>query len=187
MLSPLFGCVHSHLYQSSYGRPSQGTAMPGSCQHALLDIHNSVWFWCQQMGWIPRWGSLRMFFPLVSAPHCVPAFPFDRRNSGFIFWRWVGGLIPQLGAVPIHWSLQVLSPICWVSQLMCSLLSPGYLLGPWSLGLSWTLQSSQELNHQPKSTQGVHMAPVGYVVKDRFIWHHWEGNLLVLWRDDGPG
>jgi hypothetical protein len=33
-------------------------------------------------------------------------------------------------------SLQVLSPLCWVFQLMSSLLGPGDLLLPWHLGLS---------------------------------------------------
>ena len=50
----------------------------------------------------------------------------------------MGDPIPQLGAVPVHWiwSLQVLSPFCWVLWLMSSLLGPGNLLGPWHLGLS---------------------------------------------------
>lgn len=53
-----------------------------------------------------------MAFPSVSAPLFVPEFPFDRRNSGFTFLRWVGSPIPQHGAVYIHWiwSLQVFSP-----------------------------------------------------------------------------
>jgi hypothetical protein len=65
--------------------------------------------WCLHIGWIPRWSSLWMAFPLISAPLFVPALPFDRRNSGLIFLRWVGGPIFQLGAMPIHWiwSLQV--------------------------------------------------------------------------------
>jgi len=79
-----------------------------------------------------------MAFPSVSAPVFVPIFSFDRSSSGLIFLRWVGGPIPQLGAMPIHWiwSLQVLSPLCWVFRLMSSLLGPGNLLGPWHLGLS---------------------------------------------------
>jgi hypothetical protein len=36
---------------------------------------------------VPRWGTLWMDFPLVSAPLFVPAFPFDRRNSRLIFLR----------------------------------------------------------------------------------------------------
>ena len=96
------------------------------------------------MGWIPRWGSLWMAFPSVSAPLFVPVFPLDRSNSGLKFWRWVGGPIPQLGAMPNLWiwSLQVLSPLCWVFQLMSSLLGPGSLLLSWHLGLSSGYPSS---------------------------------------------
>ena len=52
--------------------------------------------------------------------------------------RWVGGPIPQLGGMPIYWrlSLHVLSPLCWVFQLMPSPLGPGNLSFPWILGLS---------------------------------------------------
>jgi hypothetical protein len=50
----------------------------------------------------------------------------------------VGSPILQLGAMPNHWiwSLQVLSPLCWVFQLMSSPLGPGNLLLHWHLGLS---------------------------------------------------
>jgi hypothetical protein len=122
----MFGCIHPHLYWS------------GSCQQALLGISNSVWVWWLNMGYTSRWGSLWMAFPSISAPLFVPAFPFDRSDSGLLFLRWVGGPIPQLEAKPTHWiwSLQVLSPLCWVFQLMSSLLNPGNLLGPWHLGLS---------------------------------------------------
>ena len=46
----------------------------------------------------------------------VPEFPLDRNNSGLKILMWVGGPIPQLGAMSIYWrwSLQVLSPCCWV-------------------------------------------------------------------------
>ena len=46
-----------------------------------------------------------MAFSSISAPLVVPAF--DRRNSGLIFLRWVGGPIPQPVAIPIH-SIQYL-------------------------------------------------------------------------------
>ena len=91
------------------------------------------------MGWIPRWGSLWMVFPSVSALHFAPPpFPLDRNNSGLKCLRWIGGPIPQLGAVPIHWiwTLQVLSPLCWVFWLMSSPSGPENLLLPWHLGLS---------------------------------------------------
>jgi hypothetical protein len=52
--------------------------------------------------------------------------------------RWVGGFIPQLGAVPIHRirSLQTLSFFRWVFWLKSFLSGPGNLLGSWYLGLS---------------------------------------------------
>ena len=80
-----------------------------------------------------------MAFPSVSTLLFVHAFFFFLQEE---FWinilKWVGGPIPQLGAVPIHWiwSLQVLSPICWVFWLKSSQLGQGELLGPWYLGLS---------------------------------------------------
>ena len=58
------------------------------------------------------------------------------------FWvknlKSVRGPITQLGAVPNLWiwSLQIPSPLCWIFQLMSSLLSPGSLLLSWHLGLS---------------------------------------------------
>jgi hypothetical protein len=89
------------------------------------------------MGWIPRWGSLWMAIP-QSLFHSVPAFLFDRNESGLIFLRWVDAPISQPGTVSTHWiwSQQVLSPLCWVFQLMLSLLGPENLLGPWHLGFS---------------------------------------------------
>ena len=115
-----------HLYWSGSGRASQETATSGSCQQALLGISNSVWVWCLYMGWIPRWCSLWMAFPSVSTPLFVPVFLLDRSNSVLIVLRWVCGPIPQLGAMPNlwMWSLWVLSPLCWVFQLMSSPLGP---------------------------------------------------------------
>jgi hypothetical protein len=127
-----------HLYWSGSGRASQETATSGSCQQALLGISNSVWVWCLYMGWIPRWCSLWMAFPSVSTPLFVPVFLLDRSNSVLIVLRWVCGPIPQLGAMPNLWILSpwVLSPLCWVFQLMSSPLGPGSFLHSWHLGLS---------------------------------------------------
>jgi len=74
-LSPMVGCEHPPLYLSGSGRASQETSIPGSYQHALLGICNSVLVWWLYMGWIPRWSSLWMAFPSVSAPHFVSIFP----------------------------------------------------------------------------------------------------------------
>jgi hypothetical protein len=73
--------------------------------------HNSVCVWCLQMGWIPRWVSLRMVFPSLSVPLFVPAFPFDRRNYGLIFLRRMDGPIPHLGPYPLDRSQEVLPPV----------------------------------------------------------------------------
>ena len=45
---------------------------------------------------------------------------------------------PSTWCNTVHWilSLQVVSPLCWVFQLMSSLLGTGALLLPWHLGLS---------------------------------------------------
>ena len=85
VLSPMVDREHLPLYLSGSGRASKETAISGSCQQALLGIHNSVWVWWLFMGWIPRWGSFWMAFPSVSAPQFVPAFPLDRTNSGLKF------------------------------------------------------------------------------------------------------
>jgi hypothetical protein len=42
---PMIGCEHSLLHLSDSGRASQETAIPGSCQQALVGIHNSVQVW----------------------------------------------------------------------------------------------------------------------------------------------
>jgi hypothetical protein len=57
-LSPMVGCEHPPLYLAGSGRASQETAITGSCQQALLRILNSVWVWCLNMGWIPRWDNV---------------------------------------------------------------------------------------------------------------------------------
>ena len=129
VLTPMVGCKYLPLYLSGSGRASQETAIPSSCQQALLGIHNHVWVWHLYMGWIPRWYSLWMAFASVSTPHFVPVFFFfflDRSPSGLRIWRWVGGSIPQLGALPNLWiwSLQVLPSICWIFQLISSLFGP---------------------------------------------------------------
>jgi hypothetical protein len=66
-LHPMDDCEHPLLYLSGTGRASEKTAISGSCQQALAGICNSVWVWWLFMGWIPRWNSLWMVIPSVSA------------------------------------------------------------------------------------------------------------------------
>jgi hypothetical protein len=75
MLSPMDGCDHPLLYFSDTSRASQETAISGSCQEALVGIHNSVSVWRLYMGWILRWGTLWMVVPSVSASHFVSVTP----------------------------------------------------------------------------------------------------------------
>lgn len=62
-------------------------------------LASAIVSWCLHIGWTPSWGNLWMSFPSVSAPFFVPALPWDRNNSGSKNFRWVGGPIPQLGAI----------------------------------------------------------------------------------------
>jgi hypothetical protein len=93
VLHPMDGCEHSLLYLPGTGRASQETAISGSCQKALVGIHNSVWIWWLYMGWTPRWGSFWMVIPSVSAPHIVSVtpsmgilFPLQRRIKVSTLW-----------------------------------------------------------------------------------------------------
>jgi hypothetical protein len=45
MLTSMVGYEHPLLYLSGFGRVFQGTTISGSCQDALLGIHNSVCIW----------------------------------------------------------------------------------------------------------------------------------------------
>ena len=86
-------CEHPLLYQSGTGRASQETAISGSCQQALVGIHNSVQFWCLFWGWIPRQGSLWMIIPSVPASHFVSVtasfgilFPLLKKTKVSTLW-----------------------------------------------------------------------------------------------------
>ena len=81
VLHPMDGCEHPLLYLSGTGRASQGRAISGSCQLALVGICNSVWVWWLFMECIPRWGSLWMVLPSVSAPNFVSVTP----SMGILF------------------------------------------------------------------------------------------------------
>jgi hypothetical protein len=89
MLSPIIGYKRPHLYWSGPGRASQETAISG--KHFLPSA----------MGLVSAYGmGLWMAFPSVYAPLFVSVFPLDRRNSGLIFLKCVGGPILQPGPVP---------------------------------------------------------------------------------------
>jgi hypothetical protein len=74
-------CEHPLLYLPGTGRAPQETAISGSCQQALVGIHNNVWVWWLFMGWIPKWGSLWMVVPSVFALNFVSVTP----SMGILF------------------------------------------------------------------------------------------------------
>jgi hypothetical protein len=45
MISSMIGCQNPPLYLSGTYKASHKTAISGSCQQALVGIHNSVWIW----------------------------------------------------------------------------------------------------------------------------------------------
>ena len=49
----MFSWEHQPLYLSGTGRDFPDTAISGSCQQALVGIHNSVLVWWLYVGWIP--------------------------------------------------------------------------------------------------------------------------------------
>jgi hypothetical protein len=75
VLSPMNGCEPPILYLSGTGRASQETAISGSCQQALVRIHNSVWVCELHIGCISWWDSHWMAFPSGSARSFVTAYP----------------------------------------------------------------------------------------------------------------
>jgi hypothetical protein len=103
-------CEHPLLYLSGTGRGSQETAISGSCQQALVGIHNSIWFWRLFIGWIdPQVG-----FPSISASHFVSVTPS------------MSILLPLLRKTEVFtlWSSLFLSFMCFVN---CILGIPSFL------------------------------------------------------------
>jgi hypothetical protein len=66
---PVDDCEHPLLNFPGTGIASQDIAISGSFQQNLVGICNGAWVWWLFMGWIPRWGSLWMVLPSLSAPN----------------------------------------------------------------------------------------------------------------------
>jgi hypothetical protein len=137
VLSPMVDWEHPPLYLSGTGRVSQETAISGSCQQALVGIHNRVWVWWLYVRWIPRWDSLWMACPSVSVPHFVSVsppmgilFPLLRRTRISVHWSsfflsFPNPRLPQpvtsesnasiLGVQAMPWSRygSRSTPLCW--------------------------------------------------------------------------
>jgi hypothetical protein len=85
---PKTDCDHLLLCLPHTGLASQETAISGSFQQNLSGICNSVCFWWLIMGWSPRWGSVWMVHPFISASNFVSVtlsmgvlLPIQRRGK----------------------------------------------------------------------------------------------------------
>ena len=103
---------------SGSGRASQETS--GSCQYALLSVHNSVWDWWLYMGWISRWSSLWMAFPSVSAEYFISIFPplstlFPLLRSTEASTLWSSFFFGLIWFVSwVFWTFGLISTYQWV-------------------------------------------------------------------------
>jgi hypothetical protein len=105
---PIDDCEHPPLYLPGTGITSQETAISGFCQENLVGICNSVWVWWWFMEWIPRWGSLWMVLPSISAPNFVSVTP----SMGILF------LLLRRNEVSTLWSSFFLSFISFANCIL---------------------------------------------------------------------
>ena len=78
---PIDDWEHPLLYLPGTSLASQETAISASLQQNLAGECNSVCVWWLIMGWTPRWSSLWMVYPFVSAPNFVSVTP----SMGILF------------------------------------------------------------------------------------------------------
>jgi hypothetical protein len=79
VLSPMDDCEHLPLYLSGTGRASQGRAIPGSCQQALVGIHNIHPFYDSSLVFPePRWEGL------METSHLILSFKVSHSLHGFL-------------------------------------------------------------------------------------------------------
>jgi hypothetical protein len=133
----MVGCEYLQLYWSGAGIASQRGSYTRLLSASTSGIKNSVRVWICRWdgslgGVISGWPFLQSLLPFV-----VSVFSLYKNNSVLKFLRWMSGPIPQLGAMLIYWrwSLQVLSLLYWVFQLMSLELGSGNVSLSWSLGL----------------------------------------------------
>ena len=135
----MVGCKHPNLYWSGSGRASQETDILGAFQLANtlaspIVTGFGVYKWDGSLSGAQSLGGL--FFSLFST--LCQCISFRQEQFWVNIFEMGGWSLSSIGAMPnlCIWSLQVLSPICWIIQLMSSPLSPGNLLLSWHLGFS---------------------------------------------------
>ena len=77
VIHPIADCEHPLLCLLGPGIGSQKRAISGSFQQNLASVCNGVSIWKLIMGWIPRYGSLQMVHPFITAPKLVKHDHFD--------------------------------------------------------------------------------------------------------------
>ena len=93
MIHPIADREHPLMCLLGPGIVSKETAISGSFQQNLASVCNGVSIWRLIMGWIPRYGSLYMVFPFVSAPNFVSVTP----SMGDLFPILRRGKVSTLG------------------------------------------------------------------------------------------
>ena len=141
-------CIHiliDHFWQN----------LSGYSYTRLLSV-STVWIWCMRVGWIPMWSSVWMAFHSVHAQFFVHAFPFDRRLSGLIFFRWVGGTTPHRGTcLSTGYGLYRFSFPFVVYFGSCHPVDPGFHLGPWNVWLSSGYPHFPKETHNNNNNQAI--------------------------------
>jgi hypothetical protein len=107
-IHPIADCEHPLLCLLGPCIASQETALSGSFQQNFANVCNGVSVWRLLLGWIPRYGSLWMVLPFISAPKFVSVTP----SMGFWF------PIQRRGKVSTLWSLFFLSFMCFANFIL---------------------------------------------------------------------
>jgi hypothetical protein len=109
VIHPIADCEHPLLCLLGPGIVSQETTISGSFQQNLASVCNGVSVWRLIIGWIPRYGSLYMVHPFLSAPNFVSVTP----SMGVLF------PILRMGKVSTLWSSFFLSFMCFTNCILC--------------------------------------------------------------------
>jgi hypothetical protein len=146
-------CLRQVLVEPFRGQPCQAPV----CKHNMASA--SAGGLVPAHGIDPKLGQSLDDFSFSLCFIFVPAFLFDRDNSGSKFLRRVHGPIPQLATMSIYWkwSFNVLSPHCWTFRLLGASHIPGVwgfpevLLVPHCTLMHISISSSGSMNFSPVS------------------------------------
>ena len=143
---------------SGTSRSSQETTISGSCQQALVGIHNSVWVCCLYMGWIPS-GT-------------VSGWPFLQ----FLFYALSQYLLPWVFWSPSKRSIHTLVFLVLELHVIC-----GLYLGYSEFWANIHLSVSAYCHGPPQLCMGVPGMWVLKVTWVRIRWWQTETNTEAVW------